>query len=159
MADTFVRQTPQSQYNSKLGSRPIILYISPTVDEEGIASDFEQNVIVTKLPFDDSISSLDATVDVLQDSIQNTFVGYEKITLRTWDVPCNENSLAGYIHSYRLAKEQFTAEEDFYMSQFYFADAQWLYIISMIGNSDTLRSTYESYFKTLTCKLQDVSET
>lgn len=148
---TYEKQVPQESYNTKLGSRPVLVF----AQEWETKDSFTKNILVTKTAFNPQISTLEASTAVMVDSIQATFGSYEQQTLRTRKYDCNWENKPSYLHTFAIGQWNLQATQQRYIAQYYFVESNWIYVVSGISDDIDDISNYESYFKTLKCKPLD----
>lgn len=153
---TYESTKAKDHYNTKLGSRPVIVYSK--IDSSN--KDFVENIAITKIPFQGHNVTASKAINVMLDSIQNTFGSYEKVSLQNRSFSCENSgeettSIDAVLHRYTIQQGDFTQTTTHHLTQYYFVHTNRMYIISGVSNTEEQSANYASYFKTLKCKPQD----
>lgn len=146
--NTYEKKTYDQEYNAKLWSRPVLVF----VEKWAAVTDFEKNILITKVAFNPKISSLDSSMAIMVDTIQSSFGSYQQESLTTKKYTCNSDKKNAYMHSFSMAQWDIQSPKTYYVAQYYFVESQRLYVVSWISDDEDDLYNYESYFKSLKCK-------
>lgn len=145
---TYEKKVSDQEYNAKLWNRPVLVFVEKWLT----VTDFEKNILITKVAFNPKISSLDSSMAIMVDTIKSSFGSYEKNSLTTKSYTCGNEKKDLYLHSFSMVQWDIQSPQTYYVTQYYFVEGQWLYVISGISNDQDDWDNYESYFKSLKCK-------
>ena len=106
------------------------------------------SLIINKMPLTSGIALQDI-VDLNMQEIATSLQKYKLHTQKRINVPCGKTQLTGYYVDFEYTMN---ADKPFYVSQYFFASSDTLYLISFHTSSDTDSSTLSQSIQTLSCK-------